>query len=117
MHDLHVGVRSVSILESIIEFLQGVLIACICSEASQKITEKFIPRTTDLRESCLEVKKLIRETFKQDVLIEEALANNTNPDESPLTVTRLNELLVEAAKITKIFMVAKDQLRAAAKHF
>ena len=48
--------------------------------------------------------------------IEQALANKTNPDESPLTVTRLNELLFEAAKVTKRLMVAKDQTKAAAKH-
>ena len=107
--------RSVSILESIIEFLQGVLIACICSEASQKITEKLAGNSY-LKESCLEVKKLVRETLKQEMEIEEALANKTNPDESPLTVTRLNELLFEAAKVTKKLMVAKDQTKAAAKH-
>ena len=116
MHDLQVGVRSVSILESIIEFLQGVLIACICSEASQKMTEKFTGNS-DLKESCLEVKKLIRETLSQEMAIEEALAKKTNAADSPLTVTRLNELFFEAAKITKRLMVAKDQARAAAKHF
>ena len=105
-----------SILESIIEFLQGVLIACICSEASQKITEKFFGNS-ELKESCLEVKKLVRETLKQEMEIEEALANKTNPDESPLTVTRLNELLFEAAKATNKLMVAKETAKAIAKHF
>ena len=104
-----------SILESIIEFLQGVLIACICSEASKKITEK-ITGNSDLKVSCLEVKKLIRATLQKKLMVEDALANKTNPDESPLTVTRLNELLFEAAKVTKRLMVAKDQTKAAAKH-
>ena len=81
----------------------------------KKITEKFAGNP-DLKESCLEVKKLVRETLKQEMEIEEALANKTNPDESPLTVTRLNELLFEAAKVTKKLMVAKDQAKAAAKH-
>ena len=44
------------------------------------------------------------------------MANKTNPDESPLTVIRLNELVFEAAKVTKKLMVAKDQAKAKAKH-
>ena len=69
-----------------------------------------------MRENCLDIKKQIRETFTQQMAIEDALATKTNPDESPLTVMRLNQLIFEAAKITKKLMVAKDQAKAKAKH-
>ena len=88
----------------------------MCSEACQKVLEKFAAKE-EMKSDCMELKKRIRETVTKDVAIQEALVFKTAQDETPLTVHGLNQLLLAAAKVTTDLIVAKEKTKAAGKHY